>query len=410
MAYRLRSCMPVLSATLLAVGAQPMSASAQRPHFTPPEASPTVMVSQEVMRGLGAAMISYRAIAARGGWAEIPGNRALKLGDDDDRVALLQRRLRATGDLAGRTPSATFFDETVAEAVKVYQRRHGLEPSGVAYGITLRSLNVPIDERIRQLQLNLDRVVELLPRLSAPRYILMNSASFEVQGIDEGRLTFASRTIVGKRQTPTPQVSATVQAVNLLPRWHVPATIAERALVPAVRKDPAYLQREHIRVFSSFGGEEIDPAQVNWWGPETQRLVFRQDAGPHNALGLIRLDMPNKHIVYMHDTPLKSLFNSFERAYSAGCVRVQSVLDMAAWLVDGQAGWAREHLKAAIDAGRNETIKLARPVPVHFIYLTAWAEKGTVHFRNDLYNRDDAPAAVGEADPASRTVAQGLAP
>jgi murein L,D-transpeptidase YcbB/YkuD len=399
-----------LPATLLGAGAHPAPASAQRVNFAPPEASASAMVSQDVMRGLGAAMISYRAIAARGGWAEVPGNRALKIGDDDDRVALLQRRLRATGDLAGKTQSETYFDETVADAVKAYQRRHGLEPSGVVYGITLRSLNVPIDERLRQLQLNLDRVVELLPRLSAPRYILMNSASFEVQGIDEGRITFASRTVVGKRQTPTPQVSATVQAVNLLPRWHVPATIAERALVPAVRKDPAYLQREHIRVFSSFGGEEIDPAQVNWWGPETQRLVFRQDAGPHNALGLIRLDMPNKHIVYMHDTPLKSLFNYFERAYSAGCVRVQSVLDMAAWLVDGQGGWTRERLQVAIDGGRNETIKLVRPVPVHFIYLTAWTEKGVLHFRNDLYNRDDAPAAAGEADPASRTVAQGLAP
>ena len=180
-------------------------------------------------------------------------------------------------------------------------------------------------------------------------------------------------------------------------------------LIPTIRKDPTYLQREHIRVFSSFGGEEIDPALVNWWGPEADRYVFRQEPGPHNALGLLRFDMPNKHIVYMHDTPMKNLFDYFERAYSAGCVRTQNYLDVAAWVLAEQDGWTRPALEASIGNGQRKTIKVARPVPVHFIYLTAWVDNGVVQFRNDLYNRDDS-AFDGGDDVAARTEAMPIAP
>ncbi len=364
-------------------------ATAQRQRLLPLEPSRSLLIDQARLSEMADAISAYEAIVARGGWAAIPGRRALRLGDDDERVAILRARLLATGDLRARGRRATAFDQTVADAVRSFQVRHGLEPNGIVYGITLRSLNVSAEERLAQLRDNLDRMRELLPRLNAPSYLIMNSASFELQAVEHGRVVMASRTIVGKRQTPTPTISATVRAVNLLPYWHVPASIAQAALVPMARKDPGYLYRERIRVFSSFGGSELEPSQINWWGPETKRLVFRQDPGPQNALGLVRLDMPNKQIVYMHDTPLKSLFDYFERAFSAGCVRVQSVFDIAGWLLEGQ-GWSPDRLRQAALSGRPETIRITRPVPVHFVYLTAWTEGAVVQFRNDLYNRDDA--------------------
>jgi len=367
-------------------------------------------ISPEAERELEAAIARYQRIVAAGGWPTLPNRIVLRPGDNDANVATLRRRLRVSGDLSANARDDHDFDKAVEDAVKRYQRRHGLEPTGVVYGITQRSLNVSAAERLKQLERNLARARELLPRIAnSSRHIVMNAASFELQAISGGRVEVTSRTIAGKRATPTPVVSATVQAINLLPYWHVPGTIAKAALIPTIRKDPSYLYRERIRVFSSFGGEEIDPATVNWWGPEAERYVFRQDPGPHNALGLLRFDMPNKYIVYMHDTPMKKLFGTFERAYSAGCIRVQSFYDLAEWALAGQDGWTSARLQQAAEAGSAATIKLKSPVSVHFIYLTAWVADGEVQFRNDLYNRDDTPIETGE-DATSRVLTQSIAP
>ncbi len=383
-------------------------AGAQRQRIPPPAPSVEPWVSPSQIGNLQQAIALYQRIVAAGGWPKLPDRITLRPGDSDANVAILRKRLEMSGDVRPGGDPYT-FDTALEAAVKGYQLRNGLEPTGIVYGITQRSLNVPADVRLRQLQLNLARMQELLPKLAAPRYILMNAASFELQGIAGGRVQVTSRTIAGKRATPTPVVSASVQAINLLPYWHVPGTIAKAALIPAVRKDPSYLYKERIRVFSSFGGEEIDPALVNWWGPEAERYVFRQDPGPQNALGVLRFDMPNKNIVYLHDTPMKNLFGYFERAYSAGCVRAENYLEVAEWVLAGQGGWTRDQLASAIAAGQRTTIKLAQPVPVHFIYLTAWTENGGVQFRNDLYNRDTQAFDGGE-DVAARPMTLSVAP
>lgn len=394
------------AALLLAVPASP--AAAQRQRIPPPEPSTEAWVSPAAIERLDRAIAQYRDIVAAGGWPSLPNRITLRPGDSDANVAILRRRLEISGDVRPGGDRYT-FDSALEAGVKRYQLRNGLEPTGIVYGITQRALNVPAETRLRQLELNLARMRELLPHLAAPRVIFMNSASFELQAIAGGRVEVTSRTIAGKRGTVTPNVSSAIRAINLLPYWHVPASIAKAALIPAVRKDASYLYKEHIRVFSSFGGEEIDPAQVNWWGPEANRYVFRQDPGPHNALGLLRFDMPNKHIVYLHDTPMKNLFNFFERAYSAGCVRTENYLELAAWVLDGRDGWTREALEDAVAAGQRKTIKVASPVPVHFIYLTAWDEHGVVQFRNDLYNRDGSAFDGGE-DVAARTMGMPIAP
>lgn len=400
--------MVALAAIALLLVGTAAPAHAQRQRVPPPDPSNEPWVSPAAVDGLQRAVALYQSIAAAGGWPRLPDRITLRPGDSDANVAILRRRLEVSGDI-GRGGDSYLYDQVLEAAVKRYQLRNGVEPTGIVYGITQRLLNVPADTRLRQLQLNLARMQELLPKMTAPRLLLMNSASFELQGVTGGRVEVTSRTIAGKRATPTPNVSATVQAINLLPYWHVPGTIAKAALIPAVRKDPSYLYKEHIRVYSTFGGEEIDPAVVNWWGPEADRYVFRQDFGPHNALGLLRFDMPNKHIVYMHDTPMKNLFGFFERAYSAGCVRIENFLDLAQWVLGGQDGWTRASLEAAIATGRPKTIKLASAVPVHFIYLTAWVDGGFVQFRNDLYNRDESAFDSGE-DVASRAMPMSIAP
>ncbi len=386
MLRRVRSVYWGLGVLVFTVGLHSVAA-ASRSRLPPPPTT-NVFVSQQTVQQLSAANQSYERIARAGGWPTLPRRISLRPGNSDENVLTLRRRLKATGDMPPNVPDAYEYDQNVRAAVINYQLRNGLQPTGKVFGVTLRSLNASVGYRLKQMRTNLARMQELLPKLTSERYLLMNASSFEVQGVSNGRVEIASRTIVGKRQTPTPVVSASVRAVNLLPYWHVPGSIAQRALVPAIRKDPAYLFKQRIRVFSSFGGEEIDPSTVNWWGPESKRYVFRQDPGTQNALGVVRLDMPNKHIVYMHDTPMKQLFNAHERAYSAGCGRVQTVVDIAAWLVNGRKGWTRDRIAQAIAAGQRKTIKLPKPVPVHFIYLTAWVENGRVQFRNDLYNRD----------------------
>jgi murein L,D-transpeptidase YcbB/YkuD len=367
----------------------PVHAATHR--YTPPQPSGLPWISAQTEQSLVSAVDFYQSIVAAGGWPKLPGRITLRPGDSDESVVVLRKRLKMTRDLPANARGDYAFDDNVVEAVKRFQRRNGLEPTGVVYGITLRSLNVPAKTRLRQLQANLARIHALLPKLTgSPKYIIMNSASFELQGIQNGRVAITSRVISGKRATPTPDVSAQVRAINILPYWHVPRTIAKRALIPAIRKNPSYLYKERIRVFSTFGGDEVDPSTVNWWGPEATRYVFRQDPGPQNALGVLRFDMPNKHIVYMHDTPMKNLFGYFERAYSAGCVRLQNFLNIADWLIAGQGSWTTARIQAVVASGKPQTIKLAHPLPVHFIYLTAWVTNGVVEFRNDLYNLDDA--------------------
>lgn len=406
----LQAC-TLIAPIAMALGVSTTAVEARRQRVDPPPPSLVPWINPSTEQDLQRAIDHYSAISAKGGWPTLPDRIVLRPGDSGPNVAILRQRLRVTGDLQGSRGDDYSFDDALADAVKRYQARNGQEPNGIVYGVTQRLLNVSAADRVQQLKQNLARIRELAPRiLNSSRYILMNAASFELQGIRDGRVEVASRTIAGKRTTPTPTVSAYVRAINILPYWHVPGTIAKAQIIPAIRKDLSYLYRENIRVFSTFGGEEIDPSQVNWWGPESARYAFRQDPGPNNALGVLRFDMPNKHIVYMHDTPMKKLFGYFERAFSAGCVRIQSFFDLADWILARQDGWTKATLEQAVTSGQPLTIKSKEPVPVHFIYLTAWVEGGVVQFRNDLYNRDQQAVAGTGDDGEARFVNETFSP
>lgn len=353
-----------------------------------------------------AAIDRYRKIVQRGGWPQVQGPRMMRPGDDDERVPALRKRLRASGDLTGKGGgyfSRSFdFDGRLEAAVKSFQKRHGLRVRGRVDRPTFAALNVSAEQRLRQLELNLSRLRELSTGRIEDRYILVNVPAFQLEAVDRFEVQRRHRVIVGRVGRDTPTLKATIKALNFFPYWRVPESVAKLDLIPRLQKEPDYLEKEHIRALRDhYNGEEIQVASIDWTQVSAKELRFRQDPGPWNALGLVRIDMPNEHTVYMHDTPLKRLFKSTSRAYSAGCVRVQDVMQLVEWIASREVGWEQAgRTEFVVADGEPLTVDLTQPVPVYFTYITAWGEPGgTVQFRPDIYNRDGAREFAGEADP-----------
>ena len=205
-----------------------------------------------------------------------------------------------------------------------------------------------------------------------------------------GRVERRYVAVVGKPDRPSPTVTTQITSINLNPYWTVPLSIAKKDIIPKLRKDPGYLARMHMRLLDG-AGHEIDPHGVDWSSERVHVFTIRQDPGPWNALGALRIDMPNPHSVYMHDTNHRNLFSADYRFQSSGCTRVSDPRDLAAWLLQ-DTGWSRRQLDAGIATGQRIDVKLAHTVPVAWIYLTGWASRDrTVHFRPDIYHHDDAP-------------------
>ncbi|MFA5899541.1 MAG: L,D-transpeptidase family protein [Hyphomicrobium sp.] len=365
-----------------------------------PDAVP--MRSDDMIASIEAAIERYQQIAQQGGWPIVPAGRMMREGEDDDRVPTLRKRLIASGDLktASQYYNTYSFDEALTNAVRNFQRRNGLRPTGRIERSTYPALNMTVDERINQLRLNLGRVRELMSRPIEERYILVNVPAFQLEAVERYEVQQRHRVIVGRTERQSPSVKATIRALNFFPYWRVPDSVAHLDLIPRLLKEPDYLQNEKIRVMDPSGAHEVDPQTVNWSSAEAQRLKFRQDPGPQNALGLVRIDMPNEHTVYMHDTPMKQLFGQRSRAFSAGCVRVQGVFDLADWIAHYEAGWGEPgRAQQIVDGGQAVDVTLTRPVPVYFTYITAWAERdGEVEFRPDIYGRDGAADQLAEMD------------
>lgn len=364
--------------------------------------------SQEMIDALGDAIQRYQQIVSNGGWSAIPGTRPIRPEDNDDRVRLLHSRLSASGEWRTR-PSQTIFgidySDGMEAAVRRFQENHGLRVSGRVDRATLQALNIPAQARLAQLRINQQRLRELLSQRLDDRYVLVNAAAFQLEAVERQQVELRHRVIVGKPERQTPTVRATIRALNFFPYWRVPESVAHLDLIPRLVKEPGYLQQERIRVLTgSFNGPEIDASAIDWRQADASKLRFRQDPGQQNALGLVRIDMPNEHGVYMHDTPMKPLFNQRSRAFSAGCVRVQDVFTLAEWIARYETGWDQPgRAQDIIAANQPVDMTLTRPLPVQFAYITAWAElDGRIIFRPDIYNRDgvrDLVASAAERDP-----------
>ena len=352
------------------------------------------ILSQRTVRGTAAAIMDYRAIVAAGGWPVVPATAKLRLGASGPAVAALRRRLMISGDLSTAAGASDQYDTWVEQAVRRFQTRHGLRADGVLGPHSLSALNVSAAVRLRQLEINLARLQKHRASLRDRRYVMVNIPGAEIEAVENGRVAQRHTAVVGRISRPTPILSSRITELNLNPYWHAPASIVRRDIIPLMRKDPGYLARNGIRIFTA-DKRELDPRTVNWATDEATKYHFKQDPSRRNAMRAAKINFPNKHAVYMHDTPEQGLFDNLVRFESSGCVRVRNIRDLLAWLAKETPGWNRRSLQRTIAAGERTDAKLQEPVGVHFMYFTAWSsERGAVHFRDDVYKHDAEAAFI----------------
>ena len=334
------------------------------------------------------AALSYSDLAVRGGWPAIPADAKFAIGVPGPQDDLLRRRLLISGDLAVDKASGA-FDEVVAEAVMRFQARHGLAPTGTVTPRTLAALNVPVQKRIKQLEASLERL-ENMNFGFGQRYVVVNLPATFAEAVENDHVVRRYRVIVGKTEKPSPTLTAEITGVILNPTWTVPSSISKTEISAHMRKDPGYLARMHMEVLDAHD-VPIDPRSVDWSGARTPNFTVRQQSGTFNALGAVKIDMPNPYSVYMHDTNQRNLFSDDYRFDSHGCSRVDNVRDLAAWLLQEEMPkWNRTAIDAAIATGQHEDVVLPKKVPVAWIYLTGWMTKDQiVQFRNDIYDQDE---------------------
>ncbi|MDH3206191.1 MAG: L,D-transpeptidase family protein [Gemmatimonadota bacterium] len=344
-----------------------------------------------------------RALQRAGGWTPIPGGPTMQRGSPDLRIPLLRQRLAVSGDLPGEGQQLgegldeTHFDTALEDAVKTFQHRHGLNEDGRVGNRTLAALNVPVERRIEQIRVNLERarwVADAVP----DTYVAVNVAGARVYLIRSETVAFEARAVVGSDETQTPVFSALLSYIDLNPTWTVPGGIVEEVL-EAVRRDPLYLENQRMHVLDA-EGRRVDASTLDFrtFTPETFPYVFYQEPGPRNPLGRLKLMFPNPYTVYLHDSPARSLFALERRLFSHGCVRVEDPVGLAVEVLDEPATWSREALEAAIAEGETRTIPLKRPLMVHVVYRTAEADAdGALHFYADVYQRDPGVLAALDA-------------
>lgn len=365
-------------------------------------------------RQLRRALRYYRGLAEAGGWAPIPDDTLLKLENTPEVEDAFARqaapgeqspaaaravcdRLIATGELAhsdcGSTAeTAAVYGAMVEAAVRRFQQRHGLIVDGIVGPNTIRAMNVPVEERIAQLMVNMNRW-RALPDDLGHRHVLVNVPGFWLQARVGGRAELTMRVVAGEPETATPVMSDEISYLEFRPYWNVPRSITENELLPRVARDLSYLRRNHFEVIDGWSepADVLNPSAVDW---EAVRHDFpyrlRQRPGPWNSLGLVKFMFPNEHSVYLHDTPATHRFQERRRAFSHGCVRVEEPVALAHFLLGNDPAWTPQTIVEAMRGNERQVVSLPDVVPVHLTYFTAWVEDEIVHFRGDLYGRDAA--------------------
>lgn len=351
------------------------------------------VISQQTVGNLQSAITQYGDIAGRGGWPQVPGRAKLQLGVTDPAVQALRQRLIVSGDLPREAGVSSAYDSYVDAAVKRFQSRHGLPADGVMGQFTYAAMNVDANTRLGQLQTNLQRLSSMAgASQSEQRFVMVNIPAARIEAVENGSVSQRHTAVVGKIDRQTPILNSKIHEVILNPYWTAPKSIIQKDIIPLMRKNPQYLTNNKIRLYNA-QGQEVAPESVDWNTDDAVKLMFRQDPGKINAMSSTKINFHNQHAVYMHDTPQKSYFNKLMRFDSSGCVRVQNVRDLNVWLLKNTAGWDRQNIEGTIASGVNTPIQLADPVPLHFVYITAWSTgDGVVQFRDDIYKMDGATA------------------
>jgi len=414
--YRISCAILGFALIFLIAGARP--GAAQLPVPTPPGDS----------LALRSALQSLERIRDSGGWPSVPAGTTLRLGDRDARVPLLRDRLVASGDLAhhpgatGESPAdPTLFDESLDRAVRRFQGRHALEVDGAVGTGTRAAMNVPVEARIQQVRLNLERRREYQPVLASGSFrILVNIPGFQAFVLQDGAEPRIHRVIVGRVDRRTPMLTGLIENVVLSPYWNVPPGILAADKFPEIRRDPSYLARSRISVIDRATGQAVNPASINWAGTTasafSERYWLRQAPGPGNALGFVKFIFPNSYNVFLHDTPDRHLFERGRRALSSGCMRLEGAMDLAERLLAQVPGWGVERIHQVANGGTEVWVRLPNPVPIQTVYWTAWvAADGTLNLVDDLYGLDARRSSItmleeGMSECSAVNAAQSLGP
>ncbi len=313
---------------------------------------------------------------------KIPDGDVIEPGDTHPHVPLVRKRLDMP---ATQTPEA--YDETLVASIELFQKRNGLHVDGLIGPATRRALNMSPADKIDTLRVNLERW-RWLPNELGSRHVRVNVPEFKVRLVDDGKTAFEERIVVGKPRHATPVFSDTMELVVFNPYWNVPYSIMKNEILPVARRDPSYLTRRNINVVWR-GGRTVDPYRVDWQDVDLGKVRLRQSPGQGNALGEVKFLFPNKHAVYLHDTPSKHLFNRSRRAYSHGCMRVRNPRKFAEAIM-GVEGWSQQGIARAIGSRRNQAVRLKQDLPVHITYFTAaMSDDGGLRFFADIYQHDD---------------------
>ena len=349
-------------------------------------AEPTL--SKTTADNIQAAIQFYYGIVQQGGWPLVPDDQTLRIGARSQTVSILRQRLLMSGDLHQSVGMSDVFDSYVDAAVRRFQSRHGFSPDGIVGKDTFAALNVPAEIRMRQLETNLVRVRSMSGYLG-DRYVMVNIPAAEIETVENGYVHSRHTGVVGKIDRQTPVLASKIHEINFNPYWHVPKSIIIKDLIPKMQKDPNYLSDNKIKIRDLKHNVELDASQVDWTTDDALNYQFRQEPGAKNSMGSIKINFHNKHSVYLHDTPSKTLFGSSYRFHSSGCVRVQNVREFVTWVLKDTPGWDRIAIDEVIRAGERVDVAVRGRVPIYMTYITAWATNGgMIHFRDDIYNRD----------------------
>ena len=341
-------------------------------------------------RNLRRYLMEYRRIAEAGGWPAVTPGPTLRLGDTDVRVAEIRRRLAVTNDLAPGTPLLSpEFDAAVAAGVSRFQERHRLESDGIAGAQSFEAMNMPVQARIDQIRMSLERLRWIDQELT-DNFVAVNIADFRTFLVRDGAITWFARSQVGKPYRMTPIFRGDISYLEMNPTWTIPPGILRNDILPRVKQDPNYLIEKNISVIDR-DGRKVDPLTVDWSGySKGVPYTLRQEPGPNNALGRIKFIFPNEHFVFLHDTPSRGLFDRAERAFSSGCIRVEKPLELAELLLGDPDKWSMEKLQAVLDSRKTQRVNLRPKEPVLILYLTAsLGLDGGIRFAKDIYSRDD---------------------
>ncbi|HET9717313.1 MAG TPA: L,D-transpeptidase family protein [Pseudolabrys sp.] len=338
---------------------------------------------------LRASLVNYLALADKGGWNSVPLGESLKPGMKDPRVPAIRTRLSVTDGVRPSSAEPEIYDDTLADAVKRFQARQGLDSDGVVGPSTIVAMNVPIQERIQSIVMAMERL-RWMPDDLGQQYVIVNIAGFDLRRINGGNVEEQMAVVVGKPYHRTPVFSDRIRYVEFNPYWTVPPAILANEELPKLRKNPASLSAQGFEVVR--GNQVVDPTSIDWsrYGGGNLPFQLRQRPGANNALGSVKLMFPNEHNVYLHDSPARSLFSRNVRAFSHGCIRLARPLDLAEQVLraGGVAGWNRNRIDQVVASTKNTVVNLQNPLPVHITYMTAWADGKFVNFRPDIYGHD----------------------